>query len=80
MNWPGTKYIWAPDVVQDEDELYYFYYSQPCQIHAGVSETPVGPWKSLAPNPDRNADGLIIPNQYLPPVITLDWQIKVQII
>ena len=74
MNWPSTKYIWAPEVVQDEDGLYYFYYSQPCQIHAGVSQTPIGPWKSMAPDPDRNRDGMIIPNQYLPPVITLDWQ------
>lgn len=75
MEWPSSKWIWAPDVAQDEDGLYYFYYSQPCQIHAAVSETPVGPWKSMAPNPDPNADGMIIPNQYLPPVITLDWQI-----
>jgi hypothetical protein len=71
MNWPATKHIWAPDVVKGPDGKYYLYYSQPCQIHAGVSDSPIGPWKSMGFNPD----GMIVPNQYMPPVITLDWQI-----
>lgn len=71
MNWPTTPFIWAPDVVQGDDERYYMYYSQPCQIYGGVSEGPMGPWKNLTGKPD----GLVIPDQYVPPVITLDWQI-----
>ncbi len=75
MNWPKSQYIWAPDVVQDDNGLYYFYYSQPCQIHAGYSESPLGPWTSMKPDRDVNMDGMIIPNKYVDPVITLDWQI-----
>lgn len=74
MNWPQSKWIWAPEVVHGQDGRYYFYYSQPCQIHAGAADSPLGPWKSLAPDPDPNRDGLIVPDQYMPPVITLDWQ------
>lgn len=71
MNWPATPFIWAPDVVQGDDGRYYMYYSQPCQIFGGVSENPMGPWKNLTDKPN----GLVIPDQYVPPVITLDWQI-----
>ncbi len=70
MNWPNTKWIWAPDVVKANDNRYYFYYSQPCEIYAGVSDTPIGPWQPLIPN----TNGMIVPNKYVPPVITLDWQ------
>ena len=75
MNWPKSTHIWAPDVVQDDNGLYYFYYSQPCQIHAGYSESPLGPWTSMNPSNNVNMDGMIVPNHYVDPVITLDWQI-----
>ena len=74
MNWPKSQHIWAPDVVQDDNGLYYFYYSQPCQIYAGCSESPIGPWTSMNPSGNVNNDGMIIPNKYVDPVITLDWQ------
>jgi len=70
MNWPTTPFIWAPDVVQGDDGRYYMYYSQPCQIYGGVSDTPVGPWTSLLPN---NAP--VVPDHLIKPVITLDGQI-----
>jgi len=70
MNWPTTPFIWAPDVVQGDDGRYYMYYSQPCQIYGGVSETPLGPWTSLLPD---NAP--VVPDHLIKPVITLDGQI-----
>src|SRR5687767_9744368 len=32
MNWPTTKFIWAPDVTLGNDGKYYMYYCQPVEI------------------------------------------------
>lgn len=69
MNWPNTHWYWAPDMTQGYDGRYYLYYSQPVEIYGAVSDTPVGPWTSLAPG-----DQSIIPNYMIPGVITLDGQ------
>ncbi len=71
MNWPTTKWIWAPDVHQASDDgKYYMYYSQPCQIYCGVSDTPVGPWENIL----GDDTGVLIPDRYVNNVITLDAQ------
>ncbi|MGL5272420.1 MAG: family 43 glycosylhydrolase, partial [Phocaeicola sp.] len=68
MNWPTTPFIWAPDVVEKNGK-YYYYYSEPCIVYGGVSDTPLGPWKNL------NEDGTpIIENGSIKDIITLDGQ------
>lgn len=70
MNWPVSHWIWAPDVRLGKDGKYYMYYCQPCTIHCGVSDTPVGPWKNLL----GNNDAVLIPDRLVHNVITLDGQ------
>ena len=69
MNWPNTHWYWAPDMTKGYDGRYYLYYSQPVELFGAVSDTPIGPWKSLA-----EGDKAIIPNYKIPGVITLDGQ------
>jgi hypothetical protein len=68
MNWPNTHWYWAPDVTKGYDGKYYLYYSQPVEIFAGQSESPVGPWTPI------DSGKAIIPNYMIPGVITLDAQ------
>ncbi len=69
MNWPTTHFYWAPDVTLGNDGKYYMYYCQPVEIYGASSSTPIGPWTPL------NADGkAMIPNYFVPGVITLDGQ------
>lgn len=70
MNWPTSHWIWAPDVRLGDDGKYYMYYCQPCTIHAGVADTPVGPWKNLL----GSEDAVLIPDRLVHNVITLDAQ------
>lgn len=70
MNWPGTPHYWAPDVFRGPDGRYYFYYNQPCNTYAAVSDSPVGPWTPLTPG-----DGLVVPDRLVKDVITLDTQL-----
>ena len=44
MNWPTTEVVWAPDVVQQPDGSYRYYYCTPCVIYVGESNSPTGPW------------------------------------
>lgn len=70
MNWPTTRQVWAPDVMQAADGRYYFYYSQACKIYCAVSDTPTGPWKNIF-----GADeAVLIPDRYVSMSITLDAQ------
>lgn len=69
MNWPNTHWYWAPDMTKGYDGRYYLYYSQPVELYGAVSDTPVGPWTSLAAD-----DQAIVPNYKIPGVITLDGQ------
>jgi len=70
MNWPTSHWIWAPDVRKGKDGKYYMYYCQPCTIHTGVADTPVGPWKNLM----GEEDAVFIPDRLVHNVITLDAQ------
>lgn len=69
MNWPTTYHYWAPDVTLGNDGKYYMYYCQPVEIYGASAATPVGPWQPLS------TDGKpMIPNYFIPGVITLDGQ------
>lgn len=69
MNWPTTHVYWAPDVAHGNDGKYYLYYCQPVDIYGASSASPTGPWAPLLP--DGKA---IVPNYFVPKVITLDGQ------
>lgn len=70
MNWPTTRQIWAPDIMQGVDGKYYFYYSQACKIYCAVSDNPTGPWTNIF-----GADeAVLIPDRYVSMSITLDAQ------
>jgi len=69
MNWPTTYHYWAPDVTLGNDGKYYMYYCQPVEIFGASSNTPVGPWTPLLPD-----NKPMIPNYFVPGVITLDGQ------
>uniref|UniRef100_F4CCP2 Glycoside hydrolase family 43 n=1 Tax=Sphingobacterium sp. (strain 21) TaxID=743722 RepID=F4CCP2_SPHS2 len=69
MNWPNTPIYWAPDVNKASDGKYYMYYSQPCELYGAFSASPTGPWTPLLPGTEA-----VIPNYFVPNVITLDGQ------
>ena len=69
MNWPTTEVVWAPDVIQTAEGKFRYYYCEPCMIHVGESDTPVGPWKNMLGKPDA----VLMPDRYCDPMaITLD--------
>ena len=69
MNWPTTYHYWAPDVTLGNDGKYYMYYCQPVEVYGASSNSPVGPWTPLLPD-----NKPMIPNYFVPGVITLDAQ------
>lgn len=71
MNWPTTEVVWAPDVVQQEDGTYRYYYCQPCMVHVGESASPVGPWKNRL----GDAEAVLVPDRFVTNAITLDPQL-----
>lgn len=71
MNWPVTPYIWAPDVIKAANNKYYLFYSQPCEVYCGVSDSPIGPWKNIIDSEEQKP---VIPNYMVKGVITLDGQ------
>lgn len=69
MNWPTTEVVWAPDVIQTAEGKFRYFYCEPCMIHVGESDTPVGPWKNMLGKPDA----VLMPDRYCDPMaITLD--------
>ncbi len=56
INWPtkeacssstsGSAMVWAPDVIQAQDGMFYMYVSVGSEIWAGKSEHPLGPWEN----------------------------------
>lgn len=71
MNWPDSHWIWAPDVLHNEnDGKYYYVYCQPCQIHVGVGDTPRGPWKNIL----GESEAVLVPDRFVKNAITLDGQ------
>ncbi|RKR80482.1 concanavalin A-like lectin/glucanase superfamily protein [Mucilaginibacter gracilis] len=69
MNWPVSNYYWAPDVINGNDHKYYMYYCQPVDIYGASATSPTGPWTPLLPGGKP-----MIPNYFVPGVITLDGQ------
>lgn len=71
MNWPDSHWIWAPDVMLNEnDGRYYYVYCQPCQLHAGVGDTPRGPWINIL----GDSEAVLVPDRFVTNAITLDGQ------
>ncbi len=70
MNWPTTRQVWAPDIMQGTDGKYYFYYSQACKIYCAVSDHPTGPWENIF----GTDEAVLIPDRYVQMSITLDAQ------
>ncbi len=71
MNWPDSHWIWAPDVMLNEnDGKYYYIYCQPCQIHVGVGDTPRGPWHNIL----GESEAVLVPDRFVTNAITLDGQ------
>ncbi|MCR4603737.1 MAG: family 43 glycosylhydrolase [Prevotella sp.] len=71
MNWPTTEVVWAPDVVQQSDGTFRYFYCEPCVISIGESTSPVGPWKNVL----GREDAVMVPDRYIHNVITLDPQL-----
>ena len=71
MNWPTTEVVWAPDVVQQPDGTFRYYYCRPCEVLVGESKSPVGPWRnSLGAD-----DAVLVPDRFVHNAITLDPQL-----
>ncbi len=71
MNWPTTEVVWAPDVVQQPNGKYRYYYCEPCNINIGESDTPIGPWHNIL----GKEDAVMVPDRFVHNVITLDPQL-----
>ncbi len=70
MAWPTTEVVWAPDVMRAQDGRYHYFYCEPCVIHEGVGDTPLGPWKNIL----GEDDAVLVPDRYVHNAITLDGQ------
>lgn len=71
MDWPDCHWIWAPDVMFNEnDGRYYYIYCQPCRIHVGVGDTPRGPWHNIL----GESEAVLVPDRYVTGAITLYGQ------
>lgn len=71
MNWPTTEVVWAPDVVQQEDGSYRYYYCTPCEVRVGESTSPIGPWVNRL----GETDAVLVPDRFVHNAITLDPQL-----
>ncbi len=71
LNWPTTEVVWAPDVVQQPDGKFRYYYCEPCNINVGESDSPLGPWHNIL----GTSDAIMVPDRYVHNVITLDPQL-----
>ncbi len=69
LNWPVTNLAWAPDVVQQPDGTFRYYYcTSECVIREGQSQSPVGPFTNVLGEPNAP----LIGNYFVPGAITLD--------
>ena len=68
MNWPTTEVVWAPDVVQQPDGSYRYYYCTPCEVRVGESLSPTGPWTNRL----GASDAVLVPDRFVHNAITLD--------
>ena len=70
MNWPTTEVVWAPDVMQAPDGSFRYFYCEPCVLHEGVGNSPIGPWKNVL----GRTDAVLVPDRFVHNAITLDGQ------
>ncbi len=70
MSWPDTEVVWAPDVMKANDGRYHYFYCEPCVLHEGVGESPVGPWRNIL----GKSDAVLVPDRFVHNAITLDGQ------
>jgi len=68
LNWPTTEVVWAPDVIQEPDGSYRYYYCTPCQVYVGESANPTGPWVNRL----GASDAVLVPDRFVHNAITLD--------
>lgn len=73
MNWPTTEVVWAPDVVQQPDGSFRYYYCTPCEVRVGESNSPIGPWQNRL----GRSDAVLVPDRFVHNAITLDPQLFV---
>jgi len=71
MNWPTTEVVWAPDVVQQPDGSFRYYYCRPCEVLVGESTSPVGPWRNML----GKDNAVLVPDRFVHNAITLDPQL-----
>ena len=71
MNWPTTEVVWAPDVVQQADGTFRYFYCEPCVVSIGESASPIGPWKNIL----GKENAVMVPDRYVHNAITLDPQL-----
>ncbi len=71
MNWPTTEVVWAPDVVQQPNGKYRYYYCEPCMVHVGESDSPLGPWHNIL----GKDNAVLVPDRFVYNAITLDPQL-----
>ena len=70
MNWPTTEVVWAPDVMKAPDGTYRYFYCEPCVLHEGVGDSPIGPWENVL----GKTDAVLVPDRFVHNAITLDGQ------
>lgn len=70
MDWPTTEVVWAPDVMKGADGLYHYFYCEPCVLHEGIGETPLGPWRNIL----GDTDAVLVEDRFVHNAITLDGQ------
>ncbi len=69
LNWPVTNLIWAPDVIEQPDGSYRYYYcTNECVVRVGESQSPVGPWHNRLGDPRA----VLVPDRFVTNAITLD--------
>ncbi|MCX6875648.1 MAG: family 43 glycosylhydrolase, partial [Verrucomicrobia bacterium] len=66
LNWNPNDKNWAPDCMEKGGK-YYLFYNFPCMTFAAEGDSPVGPWRPYGKTP-------LVPDKFVPPVITLDFQ------
>lgn len=71
MNWPTTEVVWAPDVVQQSNGKYRYFYCEPCVVHVGESDSPLGPWHNIL----GRDNAVMVPDRFVHNAITLDPQL-----
>jgi hypothetical protein len=66
LGWEPNEKNWAPDCMEKNGK-YYLYYNYPCEVYGAEGPSPLGPWTPFSKKP-------LIPDKFVPPVITLDIQ------